>query len=181
MCRITRLCVSFLLLIPLSACEGPPSAKKVVSEGKASEAEKAEKPGTILSQDDAAAKPMPGGISMPPVAGPGLQLRDPSWFKPTIFAGATVVSKGHAAADENGLFASEITLRLAEGTDIDTCVQHLLDTVSADVPGLEVVDKGDRRSITGSTSTYSVVLLCGEAKGRMTAYLSYNWTSLPPA
>ena len=179
MCRITRLCASFLFLAPLSACEGPPPTKKAAEQVKA---EEPEEPGKTLSLDNGAAKPVSGeSISMPKAAGLRPKLRDPSWFKPTIFADAKVLSQGRAAADENGLFSSQITLQLGEGVDEDTCVRHLLDSVGADVPGLKVEDKGDRRSITGATSTYSVVLLCGEAKGRMTAYISYTWTAPPPA
>jgi len=182
MCRITRLCASFLFLAPLSACEGPPPTKKAAEQVKAEEAEEAKGPGKTLSLDDGAAKSVSGErMSMPKAARQNPKLRDPSWFRPTIFADAKVLSQGRAAADENGLFSSQITLQLDLGVDEDTCVRHLLDSVGADVPGLEVEDKGDRRSITGETSTYSVVLLCGEAKGRMTAYISYTWTAPPPA
>lgn len=180
MSRIARICASFLLIAPFSACDGPPPTKKAVEEIEAEEV-KAKGPGKTLSVDDGAAKPVSGrGISMPAAVGEKPKLRDPSWFKPTMFADAKVLSQGRAAADENGLFSSQITLQLSEGTNIDACVVHLIDAVRADVPELKFEDKGDRHSITGSTSTYSVVLLCGEAKGRMTAYISYTWTSLPP-
>lgn len=111
--------------------------------------------------------------------GPDLNLRDPSWFKPTIFAGATVVKQGRSPADDDGLFASQITLQLADGTTVEACVDHLSEVVGSDVPNLAVKNEGDRTSINGSTDHYSVTLLCGEAKGKMTAYISYRWTSLP--
>ncbi|HGG57820.1 MAG TPA: hypothetical protein ENK31_08505 [Nannocystis exedens] len=191
--QITRLSISFMSLVPFvllapllsafSACDGRQADEKVVEQVKVEEAkeENEEKPGKTLSLDDTAQPKLEKGISAPPVAGSGPQLRDPSWFRPTLFAGATVLSKGRAAADENGLFSSQITLQLSEGTTIDACVMQLIDAVQGDVPELKTVDKGDRRSITGSNSMYSVVMLCGEAKGRMTAYISYTWTSPPPA
>ncbi|HGG58020.1 MAG TPA: hypothetical protein ENK31_09525 [Nannocystis exedens] len=171
------------LLSALSACDGRQADEKVAEQAKVEQAkeENEEKPGKTLSLDDSAQPKLEKGIAAPPVVGSRPQLRDPSWFKPTLFAGATVLSKGRAAADENGLFSSQITLQLSEGTTIDACVSQLVAAVQGDVPGLEVVDKGDRFSITGSNSMYSVVMLCGEGKGRMTAYISYTWTSPPPA
>lgn len=187
MCRFTGLCASLLVLAPLSAC-GPSPA---VATNKSNAEEAAPAPaagegaaasaGKTVSVSDVPTKAVAGPSSSELIAGnaPNPTLRDPDWFRPTIFPGATVLKEGRAPADEAGLFASQITLQLAEGTDIDACVEQLMAAVGAEVPGLTVEDQGDRRSIKGATDHYKVTLLCGEAKGHMTAYVSYNWTSLP--
>jgi hypothetical protein len=180
MCRFTGLCASLLILAPLFACGPAPAAatKKGVEEAAQAEADS---PGKTVSVSDLPTKAIAGPSSVEVGAGnaPHPSLRDPAWFRPTIFAGATVLKEGRAPADEAGLFASQITLQLADGTDIDACVEELMAAVGADVPGLAVEDQGDRRSIKGATEHYQVTLLCGEAKGHMTAYVSYTWTSLP--
>ncbi|MEZ4380567.1 MAG: hypothetical protein R3A79_04435 [Nannocystaceae bacterium] len=118
-------------------------------------------------------------LSAPERRGPDASIRDPSWFRTTIFSGATIVKEGRSPADENGLFASQITMQLADGTTREACVEHLKETVGADVPDLAIEDQGDRTALSGSAEHYTVTLLCGEAKGKMTAYISYRWTSLP--
>ena len=181
MCRFMGLCASLLLLAPLFAC-GP--APAVATKSNAEEAPPAAGdnpgPGMSASVSEMPTKAVaPSGSDLIAGNAPNPALRDPAWFRPTIFPGATVIKEGRAPADEAGLFASQITLQLAEGTDIDACVEQLMTAVGAEVPGLAVEEQGDRRSITGATEHYKLTLLCGEAKGHMTAYISYNWTSLP--
>ena len=179
MCRFTGLCASLLVLTPLFACGPAPAAatKKGVEEAAPAAAESAAK---TVSVADVPTKAVAGPSKIDVTANaPHPSLQDPAWFRPTIFPGATVLKEGRAPADEAGLFASQITLQLAEGTEIDACVEQLMAAVGAEVPGLTVEDQGDRRSIKGATEHYKVTLLCGEAKGHMTAYVSYNWTSLP--
>jgi len=180
MCRFTGLCASLLVLAPLFACGPAPAAATKSNAGEAAPAA-GDSPGKTVSVSDVPTKAVAGRSGSDLIAGnaPNPALRDPAWFRPTIFPGATVLKEGRAPADEAGLFASQITLQLAEGTDIDACVEQLMAAVGAEVPGLSVEEQGDRRSIKGATDHYKVTLLCGEAKGHMTAYVSYNWTSLP--
>jgi len=183
MCRFTRIFASLVVLAPLVAC-APPQPSQVKADGN----EKAEDvavgeptppAGKILSVGDDVSKAVGGQSFDTTPPRPAANQRDPAWFRATLFADAELLKQGRAPAEEDGLFASQITVALAEGTTLDACVDHLMEAVGAEVSGLEIEDQGDRRSITGATAHYSVLLLCGEAKGRMTAYLSYRWTSLP--
>jgi hypothetical protein len=176
-----------LLAASLVGCG--PSATPGPTKAEASAAKAGAEEGGAAAGEEEAPKPADGPAAGGKArfavkeAGPGpdLNLRDPSWFKATIFEGATLVKQGRSPADDDGLFASQITLQLADGTTVEACVEHLSEVVGADVPNLAVKDEGDRTSINGTTDHYSVTLLCGEAKGKMTAYVSYRWTSLPAA
>jgi hypothetical protein len=103
---------------------------------------------------------------------------DPGWFRADLFAGATVIRQGHTRPDEEGQVAAQITLQLAEGATRDQCVATLQAAVIGDfTPELE--EKDGRIYLRGSTDRYTATLLCGEAKGRMTAFLSWRGPAAP--
>jgi hypothetical protein len=111
-----------------------------------------------------------------PVPGPS----DPSWFKVELFPGATIVSSGRTQKDEQGLFASQMLLALPAGTTRDACVDTLKAAVAGSLPTLDQQPgKDDRVTLTGNNDDYHVTMLCGESKGKMSAYISYRWLRPP--
>ena len=112
-----------LLAASLVACGPSASPGPAKAEASAAKAEKAEASAAAAGEEEAKpAEPAEAAAGKARFAvkeagpGPDLNLRDPSWFKPTIFAGATLVKQGRSPADDDGLFASQITLQLADGT-----------------------------------------------------------------
>lgn len=131
---------------------------------------------------DAPAKPptltaTPGAENLGSVPGPV----DPKWFRVDLFPGAALVSSGRTARDEAGLFATQMLLALPDGTTREGCVSTLTQALSGVVPQLDLQHGKDGRvTLTGSNDDYAVTLLCGEAKGKLNAYISYRWSRPPP-
>lgn len=105
----------------------------------------------------------------------GQRFADPAWFRKDLFEGAKAVSVSRSEADEDGFFASHILFELPDGTTTEQCADMVSNEVGPSVPGLERTLESDRIKITGSTDRYRVILMCGEAKGVMRAYVSLEW------
>jgi hypothetical protein len=100
---------------------------------------------------------------------------DPAWLRVDLFPGATVASSGRTARDAAGLFSTQMLLALPEGVTRDACIETLTQAVASAVPSLERKDgENGRVTLTGSNADYAVTLICGEAKSKMSAYLSYR-------
>ena len=117
-----------------------------------------------------------GGTHTGPVPGPS----DPPWFNLGIFPGATVTSSGRTQKDEQGLYSTQMLLSLPPGTTREACVDALHKAASPAVPNLQQTEKDGRINLTGGNDDYAVTMLCGEGKGKMSAYLSYRWLRPPP-
>lgn len=105
---------------------------------------------------------------------------DPPWFRVDLFPGATMTSSGRTQRDEQGLFSTQMLLTLADGTTRDTCVDTLRTALASAIPALDSVEgKGGRMTLTGKTDDYEVTAICGEGKGKMSAYISYRWLRAP--
>lgn len=150
---------------PQSAA-APATEKKVVQTTSNSLGETPTRP-TLVAGQTPHTGPVPGPI-------------DPPWFKPELFPGATITSSGRTQKDEQGLFSTQMLLALPAGTTRDACVDTLKAAVATAVPTLDTQSgKDDRVTLTGSNANYHVTMLCGEAKGKMSAYISYRWLSSP--
>lgn len=146
---------------------GSPATDKNVGQATANS------PTEVPKSPNLVADPTPHKGAVP---GPG----DPAWFTPNVFPGATVSSSGRTQKDDQGLFATQMLLALPAGTTRQACVDALVTAVSAEVPGLtDQPGKDDRVTLSGSNDRYHVTLVCGEAKGTMSAYLSYRWLRPP--
>jgi len=111
-----------------------------------------------------------------PVPGP----IDPTWLRSDLFPGATVSSAGRTARDGAGLFSTQLLLTLPDGTTRDKCIETVTAAVAGAVAALERKEAADGRvTLTGSNDDYAATLVCGEAKGKMSAYLSYRWLRAP--
>lgn len=175
------------LCLLLLACSGNETPVPVVSPQSAGTAatDKSVAQPTIKSPTELAApeptRPQPvlstGGPHTGPVPGPS----DPAWFKLDIFPGATVTSSGRSQKDEQGLHSTQMLFSLPTGTTREACVDALHKAASSAVPNLQQTEKDGRVTLSGSNDDYSVTMLCGEAKGQMSAYLSYRWLRPPPS
>jgi hypothetical protein len=140
--------------------------------------------GPVAGQPQAAASPKSAGPSesegseRSPAAQDdplGQRFVDPPWFRKDLLEGAEVMSTSRSEADEDGFFASHILFVLPEGTTTEQCADMVTAQVEPTVPGLQRVLESERIKITGATDRYRVVLMCGEAKGVMRAYVSLEW------
>lgn len=160
-----------LVALLVSACQGKPEAQP------ASQA--AGKPAVDAPRSDGASSPPPDASEQArPTAQDdplGQRFMDPSWFRKDMLEGAEVIDVSRSEADENGFFASHILFALPEGTTAEQCADAVTAKVEPSVPGLERAVEADRIKITGSTDRYRVILICGEAKGVMRAYVSLEW------
>lgn len=131
----------------------------------------------------AEAPPTPTPPAAPPTAGAaavadplGQHMTDPLWFRKTIFADkGTVLDTKRSEADDQGRFSSLMRFEL-DGMQVEGCADHLTELVSADVPDIERTSKDGRIQLTGNTRDYTITFMCGEAKGKTIAYVSYAWT-----
>ena len=107
----------------------------------------------------------------------GAHLADPSWFRKTIFGDeGKVLDTKRSEADDQGRFSSLIRFELTDKT-VDACADHLEGLVKKDVPNVERKTQPDGRvQLSGSTDKYKLTFLCGDAKGKTIAYVSYQWT-----
>lgn len=106
---------------------------------------------------------------------------DPRWFSPALYAGATVTKKGRSAADEQGRFTAQMLFALADGATLADCTDPLTQALADLVPRLEREEKDGRVTLKGDAKDgYQAVCVCGEVKGKMTAFVSYRWTVPPP-
>ena len=128
-----------------------------------------------------------------PKAAPGAvgraDLRDPPWFRPNVWPGASVTKSGRTEADAMGLFASQILLDLPKDATVEKCVETLREKVVPHVANLAVDPKApgapERVTLRGQTEHYRATIVCGKvpAKGDapevVKAFLSYEWHKLP--
>ena len=104
-------------------------------------------------------------------------VADPPWFSPAIFAGATVTKKGRSPADDQGRFTAQILFSLPDGATLADCTDPIAKATPSVVPQLEREELGGRVTLKGTAKEYDVLAICGEAKGKMTAFVSYRWTA----
>jgi hypothetical protein len=109
----------------------------------------------------------------------GKRFIDPTWFRKELFANATSTKVSRSQRNEQGLFSSQILFDLPAGTTAEQCAETLMDQVRKEVPNLAKSDdpkSPGRLQIRGSTDRYNVTMMCGDAKGTMRAYVSFEWT-----
>ena len=161
----------------LLACSGNETAGSPQSAGTPA-TEKKVGQNTSKSPDEPPTATLTAGQA--PHTGPVPGPTDPPWFKPDLFPGATISSSGRTQKDEQGLFSTQMLLALPAGITREACVDTLQTALAVSVPTLEQkTGKDDRVTLTGSNTDYHVTMLCGEAKGTMSAYISYRWLRPP--
>lgn len=175
----------FPLCILLASCGGennPPIAANSIATNNGAPASAGAGPAeppkpVVLTTRTPSSEP----VAVPNPAGPVRGPSDPEWLRADLFPGATVTSSGRTAPDSAGLFATQVLMSLPEAVTRDACVETLTNAVAKVVPSLERKDgPEDRVTLTGDNEDYAVTLVCGSAKGKMSAYLSYRWLRPPP-
>jgi hypothetical protein len=110
----------------------------------------------------------------------GKRFLDPSWFRKELFPDATAAKVSRSQRNEKGLFSSQILFDLKAGTTADQCAKTLMDAVGKDVANLKQAEDAKtpgRLTLSGTTDRYRVTMMCGDAKGTMRAFVSFEWTS----
>lgn len=174
-----RVTIAALAVLFCTACDGGKAPAKTQGQAEAAKP-KAEAPAAdeVEAPEPAASEPAAADPSAVAAADPlGQRFRDPLWFRETLFGDkGTKVDFARSEANEAGLFKSHLIFELADGTSVDDCVTMVTDKLKSDVE-LKREDKpDDRAQLTGSTERYDVTAMCGEAKGKMRAYVAYEWT-----
>jgi len=105
-----------------------------------------------------------------------VRFMDPKWFRSNMFPDATTVDFKRSEADSEGLFTSQLLFDLKEGATVESCVEVIKTQVGETVE-VTRTDAGGRATLKGNTDRYRVVMVCGEAKGVIKAYVSFSWTS----
>jgi hypothetical protein len=138
--------------------------------------------------DGGAAKAKPAEPANEPAAEPpadeadplGKRFLDPSWFRKELFPDATSTKVSRSQRNEKGLFSSQILFDLPAGTTAEQCAKTLMDAVGKDVANLKQVEDAKmpgRLQLSGTTDRYRVTMMCGDAKGTMRSFVSFEWTS----
>lgn len=178
-----------------TACQGKSSTPAKV-ESKKVEPTKTQ---LRLDADDGAAKAAPSEPAKPVVQAPtepageppaklpgdeadplGKRFLDPSWFRKELFPDATEAKVSRSQRNEKGLFSSQILFDLKAGTTAEQCAKTLTDAVGKEVANLKQAEDAKmpgRLTLSGSTDRYRVTMMCGDAKGTMRAFVSFEWTS----
>lgn len=164
-----------LLTLALAAC-GPSPEKAGATQ--AAESVKSDTP--VSPEAPPTAPPTTPQLSMPQRTAHASPVPDPPWFSPALLPGATVTKKGRSPADDQGRFTANILFALPAGATLDDCVRPLSEQLAKIVPTVAREEKDGRVTLSGDTPDQHVMVICGEAKGTMSAFVSYRWTQPPP-
>lgn len=170
-----RLKTAALAVLLCAACDGgkaqPDAAptKPQAAEAKASADANAAEP---VASEPAVSEPTPAEAD--PL---GQRFRDPPWFRGTMLGDkGTKVDFARSEANEAGLFKSHLIFEMNEGTSVEDCVTVISEALEGAVELAREDQPNDRAQLTGSTDRYDVTAVCGEGKGKMRAYVAYEWT-----
>ena len=178
-----RIVSCFVCVLVLSACQGKPpepgptkpiAAKEMKPVAVPAEAKRVE------TESPPPTDPPPVEAKAPADDPRGARFVDPAWFRKELFPDATSAKVSRTQRNEQGLFSSQILFDLPAGTTADTCVKTLRDAVKKEVPDLQEAPDAKqpgRIQLSGKTDRYSVMMICGDAKGTMRAFVSFEWTS----
>lgn len=129
------------------------------------------------SEPVAKSEPAPTG-AIDPADPLGRKFADPAWFRKDMLEGAKAMNVSRSEKTAEGLFSSQILFEMPAGTTAEQCAEQLETKIGGDVKNLARSSdekQPGRIKITGDTERYRVTLMCGEAKGVMRAYVSFEW------
>jgi hypothetical protein len=148
-------------------------AKAEAGAGPSFDANNDPPPTTAASTPEAPAEPV-----VDPADPLGRKFADPGWFRKDMLEGATAQNVSRSERTAAGLFSSQMLFDMPAGTTAETCADQVTAKIGTEVPNLSRAadDKVPGRiKITGETPRYRVTSMCGEAKGVMRAYVSFEW------
>lgn len=155
----------------LAACSGP--SPEAIRTTATAESVKSTTPAAVEGELPPAGPQLANNKPSPVVP-------DPPWFSPAIFPKGTVTKKGRSPADDQGRFTAQIVFQLPDGATIADCTDPLARAVEGHVTAIDREEKDGRVTLRGPAGDYEVLFICGEAKGKMTAFVSYRWTKSQP-
>lgn len=156
-------------------------------EAQAGEDAKAEADAADATKKEAGVEARPADPAAQPVETPPEPIANgttregepPKWYDESLYADSKVVRKDRSETMLSGGYASAMVLELAEGTSTQQCMAQALAEIAKemgkDPTQLDAPEgNGDRLMAKGTGSGYEYVVVCGEAKGKQTMYLSYT-------
>jgi hypothetical protein len=168
---MSRLAAITLASALCCACQGPtPSAGKSDAEKKST----ASKPEPSKPDD----RPPPKLVGEPEGSTPAESERPPTppWFDATKIQHEAVIKQMASEGTIAGGYASALVLELEAGVSNEQCIERAkaaLGETLSDLPEATAGD-GERLMLQGKTDDYHYTVVCGEAKGKPTMYLSYT-------
>lgn len=171
-----RLKTAALAVLLCVACDGG-KAQPDAAAAKPKAAAEAKAPADANVAEPAASEPAVSEPT-PAEADPlGQRFRDPPWFRDTMLGDkGKKVDFARSEANEAGLFKSHLIFEMSDGTTVDDCVAAVTEGLKDAVELAREDQPNDRTQLTGSTERYDVTAVCGEGKGKMRAYVAYEWT-----
>lgn len=100
----------------------------------------------------------------------------PAWYDASKIEHAAVISNSVSKGKIAGGYASAMVLELLPGTTTEQCIEKAQAALGESLDDLpEPVTGADgRQTIQGQKDGYHYTVVCGEAKGKPTVYLSYR-------
>jgi hypothetical protein len=156
----------------LGACESakppaskPEGAEPVVRESAPSKPDAAKpedrRPPELVSED---------GVSEDTERPP-----PPAWFDAAKIEHQAVIKQMASEGTIAGGYASALILELEPGVSNEQCIERAKAALGQTLSELpEVTVDGERLMLQGKTDDYHYTVVCGEAKGKPTMYLSYT-------
>ena len=163
----------------LAACEGAkPAASKTAGD------EPVERTSGSVARDrgaepskPSASKPddQPPSVELVSEPAPAERPPPPAWFDATKIEHQSLVKQMASEGTMAGGYASALILELEPGISNEQCIERAKAVLGQSIPELpEPTPDGERLMLQGKTDDYHYTVVCGEAKGKPTMYLSYT-------
>lgn len=154
-------------LCSIGACESakPPASKSEKAEPAAREVEPS-KPVDRAAPEPVAEPEIIDTIERPP---------PPTWFDTAKIQHQAVIKQMASEGTIAGGYASAMILELEPGVSNEQCIERAKSALGESLSDLpEATVDGDRLMLQGEADDYHYTIVCGEAKGKPTMYLSYT-------
>jgi hypothetical protein len=145
----------------------------IACEGSKPPAE--DSPATAKPNQVAPAEPAPPTV-VGELEGEPPPLVDPPWFDSAKIPHAAVIQQMASQGAIAGGQARAMILELEQGVSNEQCIDRAKAAIGESVSELPEAEVGDdgRLTLQGKTDDYHFTVVCGEAKGKPTMYLSYT-------
>jgi hypothetical protein len=161
-----------LALCSIGACESakPPANKSEQAEPAAREGEPSK--GEPSKPVDRAA---PEPVSEAEVTENTDRPPPPAWFDTAKIQHQALIKQMASEGTIAGGYASAMILELEPGVSNEQCIERAKKALGESLSELpEATIDGDRLMLQGKADDYHYTIVCGEAKGKPTMYLSYT-------
>lgn len=99
----------------------------------------------------------------------------PSWFSPDRFPHERVIRNDQSQPHPDGSASSALVLALAKDVTAEACMQTVREQLAREIGQLAEPTRSDdgRLTLQGRHGDYQYMVVCGDAKGQPTLFLSY--------